>query len=55
MFADEEFNADVMRRIPRGYLGTLEEVAAAVGFLASPRSSLVNAHILLVDGGWVAW
>jgi NAD(P)-dependent dehydrogenase (short-subunit alcohol dehydrogenase family) len=55
MFADAEFNADVMRRIPRGYLGTLEEVAAAVGFLASPRSSLVNAHILLVDGGWVAW
>jgi NAD(P)-dependent dehydrogenase (short-subunit alcohol dehydrogenase family) len=55
MFADEEFSADVMRRIPRGYLGTLEEVAVAVSFLASPRSSLVNAHILLVDGGWVAW
>jgi NAD(P)-dependent dehydrogenase (short-subunit alcohol dehydrogenase family) len=55
MFANKEFYADVTRRIPRGYLGTLDEVASAVGYLASPRSSLVNAHIFLVDGGWVAW
>ena len=55
MFDDEVFRADVERRIPRGRLGTLDEVAAAVGFLASPRASLVNGDILLVDGGWVAW
>ncbi|MCL5734291.1 MAG: SDR family oxidoreductase [Actinobacteria bacterium] len=37
------------------FLGTLDEVAATVGFLASPRASLVNGHVLLVDDGWVAW
>jgi NAD(P)-dependent dehydrogenase (short-subunit alcohol dehydrogenase family) len=55
MFDDEVFRADVERRIPRGRLGTLDEVAPAVGFLASPLASLVNGDILLVDGWWVAW
>jgi Enoyl-(Acyl carrier protein) reductase len=55
MFDDEVFTADVERRIPRGRLGTLDEMAAAVGFLASPCASLVNWNILLVEGGRVAW
>lgn len=55
MFADEEFYADVLSRIPRGRLGTLDEVVAAIAFLISPRASLVNGHVLLVDGGWTAW
>jgi len=35
-------------------LGTSEEVAEAVVFLASPRSSFVTGHPLLVDGGFVS-
>jgi 3-oxoacyl-[acyl-carrier protein] reductase len=33
--------------------GTADEVAAAVSFLASPRSSYITGHVLTLDGGWV--
>ncbi|HYP99889.1 MAG TPA: SDR family oxidoreductase [Polyangiaceae bacterium] len=35
-------------------LGTSTEVAEAVVFLASPRSSFITGHPLLVDGGFVS-
>lgn len=37
--------------IPMGRLGTPEEAAGAILFLASPLSNYVNGHILAVDGG----
>lgn len=55
MLADETFREDVLRRIPLGRLGELDEVVAPVLFLASQASSLVTGHVLLADGGWVAW
>ena len=39
-----------MKRNPRGSLGTPEEVARVVSFIASPAASLVNGSHLLVDG-----
>lgn len=36
---------------PMGRLGTPEEVANAVAFLASPRSSFITGHVLSVNGG----
>jgi NAD(P)-dependent dehydrogenase (short-subunit alcohol dehydrogenase family) len=39
--------------IPAGRQGTAEEVARAVGFLASDESSYVTGQSLLVDGGLV--
>lgn len=55
MFQDEAFHADVLRRIPMGRIGQVEEVADAVLFLASPAASLITGEILYVDGGWTAW
>ena len=34
-----------------GRMGTPEEVAELVAFLASPRSSYINAQSLVIDGG----
>ena len=54
-FANPEFKRWVTDRIPLGRIGTVEEVANAVVFLASPAASLVTGSSLLVDGGWTAW
>jgi NAD(P)-dependent dehydrogenase (short-subunit alcohol dehydrogenase family) len=54
MLADENFRKFVFDRIPMGRLGQPEEVAAAVIFLLSDRSSLITGTSLLTDGGWTA-
>lgn len=49
-----QLRQDILSRIPLGRLGTPEEVASAVLFLASPAASLITGTCLLVDGGWTA-
>jgi 2-deoxy-D-gluconate 3-dehydrogenase len=51
---DEAFKADVLSRIPLGYIGKPEDVIGAAVYLASPAADLVTGHTLLVDGGWTA-
>jgi NAD(P)-dependent dehydrogenase (short-subunit alcohol dehydrogenase family) len=48
-------NDDQVRAlVPAGVRGTVEDVAAAVCFLASAEAAYVNGHSLVVDGGWRA-
>jgi NAD(P)-dependent dehydrogenase (short-subunit alcohol dehydrogenase family) len=54
MFAQPEFARWALERIPMGRLGTPEEVAAAVAWLASPAAGLVTGTSLRLDGGWTA-
>jgi NAD(P)-dependent dehydrogenase (short-subunit alcohol dehydrogenase family) len=53
-FEEPRFREWVLSRIPLGRLGKLDEVTAAVAFLASPAASLITGTSLLVDGGWTA-
>src|SRR5258708_12538068 len=52
---DPETRKWILDRIPLGRTGTVEEVANAVLFLASPAASLVIGSSLLVDAGCTAW
>ena len=51
---DPDVRADIVGRIPLGRLGTPQEVAHAVVYLASPAASLVTGTCLMADGGWTA-
>lgn len=54
MFEDPEFRKYALAKNLLGRFGKEEDVAGAVLYLASPASSLVTGHILMVDAGWTA-
>jgi NAD(P)-dependent dehydrogenase (short-subunit alcohol dehydrogenase family) len=53
-FEDPAFKALVLDKILPGRLARIEEVAAAVVYLASPAAAMITGTSLLIDGGWTA-
>jgi NAD(P)-dependent dehydrogenase (short-subunit alcohol dehydrogenase family) len=51
IYADPEFRERRGSKVPLGRLGTAEDVAAVVLFLASPGAAYVTGQNILVDGG----
>jgi 3-oxoacyl-[acyl-carrier protein] reductase len=47
----EEAKQATLAQIPMGRLGTPEEVAAAVRFLAGEEAGYITGQVLAVDGG----
>src|SRR2546429_8749605 len=47
----EEFKQSAMKTIPLGRVGSPEDVAGAVCFLASEDASYITGHVLNVNGG----
>ncbi|HUH40032.1 MAG TPA: SDR family oxidoreductase, partial [Castellaniella sp.] len=43
---------DAATAIPLGRIGTVEDVAAAVGFLASPEAGYITGSVIDVNGGY---
>jgi 3-oxoacyl-[acyl-carrier protein] reductase len=47
----EKQKQDLMSRIPLGYLGTPQDVAEVVAFLASDEARYITGQVITIDGG----
>jgi 2-hydroxycyclohexanecarboxyl-CoA dehydrogenase len=41
------------KRIPMGHMGSVDDIAAAVGFLCSEEAGFITGQVLGVNGGSV--
>ncbi|MDD3953306.1 MAG: SDR family oxidoreductase, partial [Lentisphaeria bacterium] len=47
----ESARTELQTRIPLGRIGSTDDIAAAVEFLASPAAAYITGQVLCVDGG----
>lgn len=49
----ENVRTEILQRVPLGMFGSVDDVAAAVRFLASAEARYITGQVLAVDGGMV--
>jgi NAD(P)-dependent dehydrogenase (short-subunit alcohol dehydrogenase family) len=49
---EEGQEKQILAMIPKGRIGEPEDIAKAVGFLASDDADYITGQVLIVDGGW---
>jgi 3-oxoacyl-[acyl-carrier protein] reductase len=49
----KQMEETILRQIPLGRFGTVEDVANAIAFLASDEASYITGQVIVVDGGMV--
>src|SRR5271163_4494570 len=47
----DDFKQNALKMIPLGRIGTPEDVASSIAFLASDEASYITGHVLSVNGG----
>lgn len=52
---NKELGAKLLAKVPMGRLGKLEELEAAIVYLASSGSDYMNGQALILDGGFLSW
>jgi 3-oxoacyl-[acyl-carrier protein] reductase len=50
---NDDLKANILKQIPMGKFGTVEDIAEAALFLASPQARYITGQVLTVDGGMV--
>jgi NAD(P)-dependent dehydrogenase (short-subunit alcohol dehydrogenase family) len=51
---DPAIGPGLLSRIPMGRFGSVDDVASAVVYAASPAAALMTGTSLVIDGGWTA-
>jgi NAD(P)-dependent dehydrogenase (short-subunit alcohol dehydrogenase family) len=51
---DPEVGPELLAQIPQGRFGSVEEVATAIAYAASPAAGMMTGSSLILDGGWTA-
>jgi NAD(P)-dependent dehydrogenase (short-subunit alcohol dehydrogenase family) len=52
---DPELGRKLLAKIPMGRMGKLDELEAAIVYLASSASDYMNGQALILDGGFLSW
>jgi len=53
-YADPDYRGRMLDRIPLHRFGTMDEVAGAASYLASPEAAYITGQTLMLDGGLTA-